>query len=272
MSDSSTARIPFYKAVSTGSEHKPWLTMVHGASQHSGLFSAQIDAFMQDYRLLLIDLPGHGQSSSMPGPYGQVEYTTSILAALNDAGVEHTHFWGTHTGAAAGLLLAAMHPARIDSLILEGAVVAGMDAPSIANTIQRAKLTAREQGVAAACAEWFEKANWFAVIRDHPQQCRAEQHRQIIEEFSGAPWTDMLIPHAVPALLEHASILTMPVLLINGEHDLPDFLQMATHLASRLPDVQRVVIPGAGGFPLWEFPQEINAEVHRFLKGLAGNA
>jgi pimeloyl-ACP methyl ester carboxylesterase len=55
------------------------------------------------------------------------------------------------------------------------------------------------------------------------------------------------------------------VLLVNGEHDLPEFLELADQLAGALPDAERARIDEAGGFPLWEFPDRVNARVRRFL-------
>jgi 3-oxoadipate enol-lactonase len=266
MSQNENRSIPFYKIISTADVEKPWITMVHGASQHSGIFSAQIQSFQQDYCLLLIDLPGHGKSASIPGPYGLEEYAASVLAAMDDADIEKTHFWGTHTGAGVGLLLASRYAGRFHSLVLEGVVVPEADTPSIANNIGRAKTTARESGVAIARKEWFEKADWFAVIRNNPKQCRAEEHRQIIEQFSGVPWLDTSVAKSVAPVLDHASAISIPVLLINGQYDLPDFIQMADKLTATLTNVQRAMIPDAGGFPLWEFPQLVNERVHRFLE------
>lgn len=265
MSERNDRSVPFYRIVSNDDMEKPWLTMVHGASQHSALFSAQIPFFQHDYRLLLIDLPGHGKSASLPGPYGPEEYAAAVLAAMDDAAVQKTHFWGTHTGAGAGLLLASRYAKRFRSLVLEGVVVAGIKMLSIEDTIGRAKKTAHERGVAAARKEWFDNADWFAVMRANPDQCRADMHRQIISEFSGAPWLDASVPQTVMPILDQAAALSMPVLLINGQHDLPDFMQMAEQLAARLPDVKRVIIPNAGGFPLWEFPDSVNESVYDFL-------
>ena len=76
----------------------PWLTLVHALSQHRGVFSAQVEAFRASHRLLLIDLPGHGLSAGIPGPYGLEEYSAAVLAALDEARVERTIYFGTHTG------------------------------------------------------------------------------------------------------------------------------------------------------------------------------
>lgn len=259
-----------FETLASAGETRPWITMVHGASQHSGLFSAQVEAFQADYRLLLIDLPGHGRSSDCPGPYGLAEYARSVLAAIHAAQVERTHFWGTHTGAGIGLMLAAQHPRLIASLVLDGAILPGVDLPYVTAMLARAKQTARERGVEAARAEWFRESRWFDVIRARHAQCRAKEHWDMVAGFSGRPWTDPSQPEFVAPIRPALARIAQPVLLVNGEHDVEDFMRVADELESALADVQRATIPGAGGFPLWEYPAEVNALVRRFLARQAG--
>lgn len=256
---------PHFETITDAGPAAAWLTLVHGASQHMGLFSAQVAAFRARYRLLLIDLPGHGGSVRMPGPYGFGEHAEAVLRAMDRAGVAQTHFWGTHTGAAAALLLAVRMPRRFLSLILDGAVLPGIDVPSVTAAIDRARATAKARGLTVARDEWFETAAWFDVIRRRPDECRAAGHRALIDAFAGGPWLSPIPPAPVAPVLDSLGSLDMPVLLVNGEHDLPDFIAMAEVLAQRLPAVRRVVIPGGGGFPLWEFPETVNAIVSDFL-------
>jgi len=244
--------------------------MVHGASQHSGLFCAQVEAFVADYRLLLIDLPGHGRSSDCPGPYGLAEYARSVLTAIHAAQVERTHFWGTHTGAGIGLMLAAQHPRLIASLVLDGAILPGVDLPYVTAMLARAKQTARERGIEAARAEWFRESKWFDVIRARPAECRAKAHWDMVAGFSGRPWTDPSAAEPVASIRPTLVRLAQPVLLVNGEHDVADFIRVADELESTLPNVQRATLAGAGGFPLWEYPAEVNALVRQFLARQAG--
>lgn len=262
--------MPHFETIASAGETRPWITMVHGASQHRGLFSAQVDAFKRDYRLLLIDLPGHGRSSDCPGPYGLAEYARSVLASIQAARVERTHFWGTHTGAGIGLLLAAQHPRLIASLVLDGAILPGVDLPYVTAMLARAKQTARERGLEAARAEWFRESGWFDVIRARLAECRAKEHWDMVAGFSGRPWTDPAAPEPVASIRPALARIAQPVLLINGEHDVEDFIRVAHELESALPNVQRATISGAGGFPLWECPAEVNALVRRFLARQAG--
>jgi len=247
-------------------ERGDWLTLLHGATQHCGLFAAQVEHFRPTHRLLLVDLPGHGGSAELPGPYGQMEYADAVIAALDAAGVQRTHLWGTHTGAAVSLLIAHRQPQRVASLILEGAVLPGMPMPYTTQVIARARASAAAHGVPVAIEEWFRECAWFDVMRAQPKTCRAEAHQQILREFSGKPWLDTSPPAEVPSLLADLERIHHPTLLVNGEFDVPEFLQVAAMLAARLPDVQRAIIPGGGGFPLWEKPVIVNRLIDEFLK------
>ena len=257
--------IPFTEIIDEAGAKAPWLTMVHAAVLNRRIFSSQVQAFRDDYRLLLIDLPGHGNSVDLPGPYGFEEYAASVLAALDAAGVETTHYMGTHTGAAVALILASRQPQRFDSLALEGPPLPGIDLPSVIEGITGARTTARERGVDAARSEWFER-EWYDVMRAHPERCRVAEHLTILGEFTGRPWLDTSPARPVSPVSNRLPTLEPPVLLMNGEHDVADFLAAADTIEQKLPNVQRVRVPGAGGFPLWECPVQVNDIVRRFFE------
>lgn len=254
-----------YETVTDAGPERPWLTLVHGMAQHRRVFSAQVEAFRARYRLLLIDLPGHGLSSGMPGPYGLEEYAAGVHAALDAAGAGRTHYCGTHTGAGVGLLLACREPSRFASLVLEGPVLPGRLPPSVAGTLTRVGEVARAQGMEAARRHWWEQSGWFAVMRERPEATRAAEQRAITAEFQGGPWLDTQAPAPIAPVEDQLRRLGLPTLIVNGEHDMADFLEMAGEVAALLPNARRARILGAGGFPLWEYPERVNAEVAGFL-------
>ena len=254
-----------YEVVDDAAPPAPWLTLVHGMSQDRRVFSAQVAEFRASFRLLLIDLPGHGLSSSLSGPYGLEEYAAGVRAALGEARVERTHFWGTHTGAGVGLLLACREPARFASLVLEGAVFPGRLPPAVAEMQAQVGEIARAHGMDAARRHWWERSGWFAVMREHPETGRAAEQQAIISQFQGGPWLDTRAPAPVAPIEDRLAQLSLPVLIVNGEHDMTDFAQVAAELTAILPNAQRTVIRDGGGFPLWEYPDRVNAEVRRFL-------
>jgi 3-oxoadipate enol-lactonase len=255
--------------IETAGPHAPWLTLVHGATQNRAVFSAQVAAFRHSYRLLLIDLLGHGESAGLEGPFGPIEYAQGVIGAMDAAGVTRTHYWGTHTGTAVALLLGQRLPERFISFVLEGAVIPGRQLHSIVTCYERARQTMHEHGLRAAKQEWFARSPWFDVIREHPVECRAAEHQALINTFSGAPWQDLRTPQAALMTSDDLTRMTVPTLLVNGEHEVSDFLPIVDELQATLRHASRVVVPGAGGFPLWEFPDQVNALVHNYLLSTA---
>ena len=108
-------------------------------------------------------------------------------------------------------------------------------------------------------------------MRQHPTLCRAAEQREIIADFQGRPWLDSgLVSRPIAPIDSQLARLSVPTLLINGEHDLQDFIQVSDDLTSLLANCRRVTIKDGGGFPLWEFPERVNAEVSDFLERLDG--
>ena len=244
----------------------PWIVMVHGVSQDRRFFSAQVGEFSEHYRLILIDLPGHGLSARAPGPYGLEEFASAIDGVARITASAPFHFWGTHIGAAAGLLLAARHPELFSSLVLEAPVYPGRPLPAVANIIARVATAAREGGMAAAREIWWNDSEWFSVMRSRPRECRSAEQRRIIEDFQGGPWLDQRLTMPIASIGDALAVCKVPTLIMNGEHDLNDFLAVAAQLAAILPNCQRAIVGEAGGFPLWEFPDRVNPIVRGFLR------
>jgi 3-oxoadipate enol-lactonase len=255
----------YYTLLEQAGEYAPWLTMVHGFSHNQTYFHRAVAEFQADYRLLLVDFRGHGGSAKLPGPYGIEEYTDDVVAALDAAGIDKTYYWGTHTGAAIGLMLAFRQPNRLQSLVLESATLPGFNMPKVNELLDHARTIAQSQGIDAARCDWLEHADWFAYIQTHPERCRAAEHTAMVQKFEGAPWLSMETSRPLTSLVNQLAAIQLPVCLYNGEQDLPDFHRAAAEIEKGLTHVERHLIPEAGGFAAWENPQAVHPLVRRFL-------
>ena len=61
--------------------------------------------------------------------------------------------------------------------------------------------------------------------------------------------------------------ITASTLLVTGAHDLPDFREIAVHLAGVLPRARHVELDWAGHLPSLERPEAVNALLLEFLAG-----
>ena len=82
------------------------------------LWEPQLPAFVERFRVIRHDHPGHGGS---PVPEGRVTVEAiagGVLAMLDDLGIERTSFCGVSLGGMVGMWLGAYAPERIDRLAL----------------------------------------------------------------------------------------------------------------------------------------------------------
>ncbi|HLF50920.1 alpha/beta hydrolase [Flavobacterium sp.] len=105
-----------------------WVTFVHGAGGSSSIWFRQIRDFQKHYNVLLLDLRGHGNSNQQIKKAFKQKYTFSALAndileVLDYLKIEKSHFVGISLGTILIRQLAEMHPKRVQSMILGGAIL-----------------------------------------------------------------------------------------------------------------------------------------------------
>lgn len=105
-----------------------WVTFVHGAGGSSSIWFKQIRDFQKLYNVLLLDLRGHGNSNSQIKKAFKQKYTfesiaNDILEVLDFLKIEKSHFVGISLGTILIRQLAEMHPERVQSMILGGAIL-----------------------------------------------------------------------------------------------------------------------------------------------------
>ena len=105
-----------------------WVTFVHGAGGSSSVWFKQIRDFQKHFNVLLLDLRGHGDSKEQLKSAFKQQYTFKAIAediveVINHLKIESSHFVGISLGSIVIRQLAEMHPNRVKSMILGGAIL-----------------------------------------------------------------------------------------------------------------------------------------------------
>ena len=112
----------------TNESSDEWVTFVHGAGGSSSIWFKQIREFQKHFNVLLLDLRGHGNSNQQIKKAFKQKYTfasiaNDVLEVLDFLKIKNAHFVGISLGSIVIRQLAEMHPKRVKSMILGGAIL-----------------------------------------------------------------------------------------------------------------------------------------------------
>jgi pimeloyl-ACP methyl ester carboxylesterase len=241
------------------------LVFVHGYTGDISDWRLQIAEFASDYRVLAMDLRGHGQSEA---PVDRQLYTVELMTRdveelIDLAAFDRFHLVGHSMGGAVAQEIALRWPERLLSLTLEDTAVkfnVPSDDPAFQVRAQRIQ-TALKGGMAAAAALDSGDAPPH-MPPERIEETNARLARMSLDAFVGA----------VQGLLgwegseTRVSQIMTPTLIIYGELDAPALAGSSRRMAKLIPNATLVPVPEASHSPQWERPEIFNATLRRHLE------
>ncbi len=101
----------------TVGQGKHTLVLVHGWSCNLGFWREQVSALASVSRLILIDLPGHGESDKPQTDYTMDFFADAVIAVLHDAKVDKATFIGHSMGKAVICRVFKQAPEKVAALV-----------------------------------------------------------------------------------------------------------------------------------------------------------
>jgi len=100
-------------------EKEKWITCLHCICSNSKIFDSYIDNLSQEYNILLIDLPGHGENVDVEViSFKQV--ALNIIEILNKNNIEKTDIWAISLSAIITKEILKINSNKIGKVIFEG--------------------------------------------------------------------------------------------------------------------------------------------------------
>ena len=91
----------------------PVVCMTHSLSSDGGMWAEQVPVLLAaGWRVLRLDMRGHGGSDPVPGAYTMSELSGDIIAVLDHLGIARVHYIGLSIGGMIGQAFAIEHPTR----------------------------------------------------------------------------------------------------------------------------------------------------------------
>lgn len=98
------------------------LLLLHFGMSHLGVWEQVVPHFTDGYRVVRVDLRGHGRSDKPPDGYDLATLAQDIIGVMDALQIERAHLVGSSMGAEVATALAATAQGRVITLALEGLV------------------------------------------------------------------------------------------------------------------------------------------------------
>lgn len=238
----------------------PTLVLLHGVGLNADAWAAQLQGLSHHFRVVAIDMPGHGDSDRLQDPSGLADYSDRIVGAIDRIGAP-VFLAGHSMGALLALDIAVRYPQMVSKVIALNAIfqrssearqavqqrasqLSGISNPDPSATLQRWFADDLHQPAALACRHWLETVN--------PQG-----YQQAYRVFA----------NETGPLTEDLTRLPMPVLFMTGEDEPNSTPDMSRAMAQATPHGEVFVIDGAAHMMPMTHAQTANQKILEFLTG-----
>lgn len=239
------------------------VVMIHGYSADKTVWLRFAPHFTDRYRVLIVDLPGHGETAFDPAlRYDTASQAQRVLRAMDQLGIRRAHVVGNSMGGFIAARLALEHPERVQTATLIDA--AGVMAPEpsdmdrdLAQGSNPFEVHSRAEfdtfyAMTMAEPPWVPRMTLDWIADDYI--ARRESLARIFKDF-----------HHVGLLDERLPEIRVPVLVLWGARDRLVHPSAAAVWAKGIPGAQRISYPELGHMPMVEDPQRSAADVLRFI-------
>ncbi|MEM7439686.1 MAG: alpha/beta hydrolase [Pseudomonadota bacterium] len=252
-----------------GPADAPAIVLLHGWSQ-AALSWARQHPLAEDFRLIIPDLRGHGQSDKpdTPDAYGSQAFADDVEAIIAELGLTAATLVGWSMGGwVVGDYIRHHGDAALAGFALVGSSVASGKA------LPAAALEERQSDPAIAAAGMFS-GTLVDNLTDTAAFLRACFHQQPDpQDFEQMMGFNMLCPLHARAMRRRNDDFTAdyarttkPALVIRGKHERLSLPQMHAQILQTLPRAQAFEYENSGHAPFWEEAARFNTDLANFVR------
>ena len=219
------------------------VVLLHGSGSQAGDWNGVIPPLVRRYRVLVLDLPGHGESGPAEGPLPVGDLSDSLGALLDARSPGRPAILvGNSLGGWVSLLYALRHPERVERVI--GISSSGIFAPLQVPALPKDREEARRL---------------VAAIRGpHLPPASDEELDALVQRVAAGPAGRLFAGLRAEDFLDaKAAEIRVPVELVWGEEDGVLPLAYGRRLASLLPRARLHPLPRCGHMPQVHCPREL---------------
>ena len=247
----------------SGLADAPPLVMHHALGASLEMWQPQLQDLEPHFRVIRIDMRGHGKSPALPPPYSLEDLADDVAVVLDHLEIERTDYLGLSIGGMVGQAMAIHHGNRIGRLVLANTT---SHIPAEAHAmwdgrIEKVRQAGMESQVQPTLDRWFtpefakDNPDRLAWIAGMVRQAAADGFIGCCQAIRQLDFTALLsgVPH--------------PCLVISGGRDAGTPPEKGRILADALPAGRFELMPDVSHLSNVADPEGFNQLVLSFLRG-----
>jgi 3-oxoadipate enol-lactonase len=233
------------------------LVLLHGYPLDHHLWEEVAPLLEDTFDLILPDLRGFGESTTVDSPYTMDDYASDVAGLLDQLGIQKAAIAGHSMGGYVALAFARLYPERISGLGLVSSQVPA-DPPDRRDGRYKSAAEVSEKGIGGVVETMAPK---FTSDERLQAFARDAMERQQPAAFIGALKAMAERMDSTPLLPS----FKFPVVIIHGKADALIPIDRAREVKNAVPHAHLVELESAGHIPMLEAKEE----TARALKNLA---
>jgi pimeloyl-ACP methyl ester carboxylesterase len=250
--------------IDMGDPKGPPVVLIHGYTDNARDWVPLIPYLSKHYRLIIVDIRGHGRSDKPECCYARIDFAYDIKLLLDTLHIPKADIVGHSLGSMITQVLAEQWPDRVRKVIL----ISSTGGPRPGSRPKKPEFDFAAE--IRKLQEPIDPDSPFMVAWwDSPKPVNPEFIRRQRRDAANIPlavWLAVLDQGANPADIQrNLPKLKAPALLIWGSDDPIMEEEVRQTLREALPSATVKVFEGLGHNPFWEEPQAVAVVINEFL-------
>ena len=242
------------------------VVFVHGLGYDRAGWGPLPRLLESDFRVLLHDNRGVGESDVPDGPYAVSQLAADTVAVLDAAGVDTAHVFGVSLGGCVAQELAISYPDRVRKLVLASTSPGGPNAHPMPARGMEAFARFPTMELEAGLRLMVETSLGEHGVRERPELVEEIYAYRLSHTPPLAGWQAQAFAGATFDALDRVASIDKPTLIVHGGDDPVVDVRNADLLAERIPGARVQVIPDRGHLMVWEEGEMLAPIVGDFLR------
>ena len=242
------------------------LIFLHAFPLNRTMWRPQEEALSRRYRVVVVDLRGHGESDAPLWRFTLEQYADDVVGLMDHLSIPRAMLVGLSMGGYVGFAFYRKYAERVRGLVLAD-TRAQADTDEARTGRFNLAQTAFRQGPEAVADIMIPKLLGATSLKTKPDLVDHVRRMITGNEVSGMI-VDLIAMADRPDSLSLLPQITCPTVVIVGEEDHTTPAADARLIAQGIAGAKLAVIPGAGHISNLEQPEQFNKVIDEFAAGL----